>query len=130
MERGSFWDTISSQLQNKGPDYVARCNCREKPLNAGDYVIRPASFSHSPVRELQEMTPLIKASEEELEEVWKLCSESLSMVYSRFECTGSLYACVCPFKAPRGTLAYTFYSLEKHVLLSQVMHFGMISYHH
>ena len=72
MNHGSFWDTIGSQLQNKGSDYVNRCNHREKPLTTGDYVIRPASFSHSPVQELQEMTPLIKASEEELEEVWKI----------------------------------------------------------
>ena len=72
MDHGNFWDTIGSQLQNKGSDYVARCNYRKKPLNTGDYVIHPARFPHSPVQELQEMTPLIKASEDGPEEVWKI----------------------------------------------------------
>ena len=72
MDHGSFWDTIGNQLRGKGPDYVARCNHREKPLNTGDCAIPPASFSHSPVQELREMKPLIKASEEGPEEVWKI----------------------------------------------------------
>ena len=72
MDHGSFWDTIGNQLQNKGSDYVDRCNDRGKPLNTGGYVTHPIHSPHSPVQKLQKMTPLIKASEEELEEVRKI----------------------------------------------------------
>ena len=69
MNHGRFWDTLSRQLENKGPEYVARCTFREKPLITGDYVILPASFSQLPVQEIQESEPLVKVREEDLENV-------------------------------------------------------------
>ena len=69
MDHGGFWDTLSRQLQNKGPDYIARCTFRNKPLNTGDNVILPASFPQSPVQEIQETAPIVKVREEDLKKV-------------------------------------------------------------
>ena len=70
MDRAGFRDTIGSQLQNKGQDYTSRCTFRNKPLNTGDYVIHPQRFSRLPIQEVQETVPLVKASEEDLKDVW------------------------------------------------------------
>ena len=69
MDHGRFWDTLSRQLQNRGPDYVARCNFRNKPLSTGDNVVLPASFPQLPVKEVQEIVPLVKACEEDMKNV-------------------------------------------------------------
>jgi len=79
MDHGRFWNTLSRQLENKGLDYVTRCTFRNKPLYTGDNVILPARFSHLPiqeVQEVQEMEPLVKGSEKDLEKVReRLCYE-------------------------------------------------------
>ena len=69
MDHGRFWDTLSRQLQNKGPDYIARCTLRNKPLNTGDNVILPASFPRLPIREVQGTVPLAEDREKDLESV-------------------------------------------------------------
>ena len=69
MDHGRFWDTLSRQLQNKGPDYIARCTFRNRPLNTGDNVILPARFPQLPVQEVQETVPLVKVCEEDLNNV-------------------------------------------------------------
>ena len=68
MGRGHFWDTLSQQLENKGPDYVGRCIFRNLPLGAGDSIL-PASFPPLPIQEVQDSAPLIKAREEDLQNV-------------------------------------------------------------
>ena len=69
MDHGRFWDTLSRQLENKGPEYTARCTFRNKPLNTGDNVILPARFPQLPVQEVQETVPLVKVCEEDLNNV-------------------------------------------------------------
>jgi len=69
MAHGHFWDTLSRQLQNRGPDYVAMCTFRNKPLNTGDNVILPATFPQLPVQEVQEVEPLVKVCEEDMKNV-------------------------------------------------------------
>lgn len=69
MDRARFWDTLSRQLENKGPEYVARCAFKEKPLSTGDCVILPASFPQLPVQEIQESAPLANDREEDLKNV-------------------------------------------------------------
>lgn len=69
MDHGRFWDTLGRQLENKGPDYIARCTFRNKPLDTGDNVILPASFSQLLVQEVQETAPLVNVCEEDLEKV-------------------------------------------------------------
>jgi hypothetical protein len=64
MNHRRFWDTISQQLENKGPDYIARCTFRNKPPNTGDNVILPASFAQLSVQGIQESAPLVKVREE------------------------------------------------------------------
>jgi len=81
MGHGRFWDTLSQQLQNKGPDYIAKCTFRNKPLNTGDNTILPASFSQLPVQEVQEIVPLVK-----------VCEEDLKNVRERFCCKNSASA--------------------------------------
>ena len=69
MDHGSFWDTLSRQLENKGPDYTARCTFRNKPPNTGDNVFLPGSFPQSPIQEVQETVPLVAGQEKDLENV-------------------------------------------------------------
>ena len=69
MNHGRFWDTLSRQLENKGPEYVARCIFMEKSPNSVDGVVLPASFPQLPVQEIQESAPLIKDCEEDLKNV-------------------------------------------------------------
>ena len=77
MDRGSFWNTVSRQLQNKGQDYIQKCTFRNKPLNTGDNSIAPASFSWSPIQEVQTSVPLVKACEEDLKNVKNHTTKSL-----------------------------------------------------
>lgn len=68
MDRARFWDTLSRQLENKGPKYAARCTLGS-PSNAGDSSIPPASFHTLSIEEVQETTPLVKVCEEDLKNV-------------------------------------------------------------
>jgi len=77
MNHGSFWDTLSRQLENKGPEYIARCTSRSKPPNTWDNVILPVRFSRLPIQEVQEVKPLVKECEEDLEKVCeRFCHET------------------------------------------------------
>lgn len=78
MERAHFWDILSQQLQNKGPDYTERCSFRNAPLDTGDNSILPASFPPQPIQEVQEVLPLVKVREEDLKNVSEqFCCEFL-----------------------------------------------------
>lgn len=68
-DNGRFWDALSKQLQNKGPDYVARCTFMNEPSDAGKNVIPPASFPRQFFQEIQEISPMAKVSEEDLKNV-------------------------------------------------------------
>lgn len=72
MYHERFWNTLSQQLLNKGPDHIARCTFRNKPLTTGDNIIYPASFPPLPIQETQETTPPVKACEEDLKNVWAI----------------------------------------------------------
>ena len=71
IDRGQFWDTLSQQLQRRGPDYIDRCTFRTKPPSPGDDVISPAQFPALPhqVQDIPQATPLVKVSEEDLNKV-------------------------------------------------------------
>ena len=71
LHHGRFWDTLSRQLQQRGPDYIERCTFRNKPLSAADNVILPAVFPLSPsqARGMPQITPLVKVSEEDMKGV-------------------------------------------------------------
>ena len=69
MDRRDFWETLSRQLENKGPEYVARCTIKEEALDTGENVILPASFPQLPVQEIQESAPPVSAREEDLKNV-------------------------------------------------------------
>jgi len=69
FDHGGFWDTLGQQLQQGGVLYVERCTFRNKPLNAGDNVILPATFPPLPIQDTQQVDPLIKLREEDIEAV-------------------------------------------------------------
>ena len=79
MDHASFWDTLSRQLQNQGPEYIARCTFRNQPLNLGDNVILPASFSRLPTQEVQVITPSVKVCDEDLKKVRERFCRELSV---------------------------------------------------
>ena len=96
MDRGHFWDTLSQQLQNKGPDYIDRCIFRNLPSGARDSIL-PASFPPLPIQEVQDSVPLVKACEEDLQNVCeKFCCKFLIVCALMIEYIDSLNACVCP----------------------------------
>jgi len=66
-----FWDNLSQQLQQRGPDYVARCTFRNKPLSIDENVISPATFPSFPdqVQDTPQTAPLVKVREEDLKDV-------------------------------------------------------------
>ena len=125
MKHGSFWDTVSRQLWNKGPDYISRCKLRNKPLNTGDNVIGPASFSRLPVQEVQEAIPLVKGCEEDLANVctvilWDLIhTDTLNVqIHSMLVYVPAKYFTAHSLISPAT-------SLEKSVILSQVRQFSI-----
>lgn len=69
LDHGGFWDTLSHQLQQGGPQYIERCNFRNKPINLGDNVISPATFPPLPIQDTPPVEPLIKVSEEDIKAV-------------------------------------------------------------
>jgi len=71
LHHGRFWDNLSRQLQQRGPEYTERCIFRNKPLSAGDGVILPTQFPPLPhqVQDISQPVPLVKASEEDMKDV-------------------------------------------------------------
>ena len=71
LDHGRFWDSLSRQLQQKGPEYIERCIFRNKPLTTGDNVILPAIFPplSTPVQDIPEVGSLIKVREEDMKNV-------------------------------------------------------------
>ena len=71
LHHGGFWDSLSQQLQQRGPDYIFRCTFRNAPLSSGDGVILPALFPLSPyqLQDTSQTVPPIKASEEHMKDV-------------------------------------------------------------
>ena len=71
LDHGRFWDSLSRQLQQKGPKYIERCTFRNKPLTTGDNVILPAVFPSlsNPTQETPEAASLIKVREEDMKNV-------------------------------------------------------------
>jgi hypothetical protein len=93
LRRGRFWDSLSRQLQQRGPDYIERCTFRNAPLSTGDYVILPALFSSSPyqVQDIPQVAPLVKVSEEDMKEVSGMAS-MFRMRWLSTRATDPLYA--------------------------------------
>lgn len=71
LRHGRFWDTLSQQLQRRGPEYIGRCTFRNAPLGTGDNVILPGKFPLFPyqVQDIPQVAPLIKVSEEDMRDV-------------------------------------------------------------
>lgn len=71
LDHGRFWDSLSRQLQQKGPEYVERCTFRNKPLTTGDNVILPAVFPplQNPNQDVPDAGSLIKLREEDMKNV-------------------------------------------------------------
>lgn len=69
FHRTQFWDALSQQLQQRGPEYIERCTFRNKP--SSDNLISPALFPLSPrqVRDIQQTVPLVKAREQDMKDV-------------------------------------------------------------
>ncbi|KAH6917673.1 hypothetical protein BKA70DRAFT_1178689 [Coprinopsis sp. MPI-PUGE-AT-0042] len=66
-----FWDSMGYQLCKKGKQYRDRCKFRNRPFDAGDYVVAPASF---PPVEVEEKDDIIvpELPREDLEEIHSL----------------------------------------------------------
>jgi len=103
--RGRFWDTLSRQLQHRGPDYVERCTFRNEPLSTDDNIILPARFPPLPpfqVEDVPQDEPLAKVREEDIKNVskmvgWRVSNILTKYVYNRFtpcSCTFSLDAII------------------------------------
>jgi len=71
-----FWDSLSQQLQQRGPDYVARCTFRNKPLSINENVISPAIFPplSYQVQYTPQTAPFAKVREEYLKDVSEMVS--------------------------------------------------------
>lgn len=70
LDHGRFWDSLSRQLQQRGPAYIERCTFRNKPLTTGDNVILPAVFPPLPTQ-VQDIPAgsLVKVREEDMKNV-------------------------------------------------------------
>ena len=74
LDHGRFWDSLSRQLQQKGPDYIERCTFRNRPLSTGDNVILPAVFPPLPnqTQDIPQAVQFVKVREEDLKNVsWR-----------------------------------------------------------
>jgi len=71
LHHGRFWDSLSQQLQKRGPGYIKRCTFRNKPLTVGEDIILPAVFPSLPyqIRDIPQAMPLVKVREEDLKDV-------------------------------------------------------------
>ena len=93
---GGFWDTLSRQLQQQGPEYIKRCTFRSEPLSAGNNVISPATFPSLPylVEDLPPAAPLVKVSEEDMKDVSEI--GIVSKTVTKYMRTDPFHACVRP----------------------------------
>jgi len=71
IRRKRYWDTLSQQLQQWGPEYIKRCTFRSEPLSAGDNVILPGLFPQFPyqIQVMPQAAPLVKVSEDYMKDV-------------------------------------------------------------
>lgn len=73
LGHGRFWDTLSQQLQHRGPDYIERCTFQNKPRpsSAGISVILPAVFPRleHQVQDIPRAAVLVKVCEEDIKNV-------------------------------------------------------------
>ena len=120
IHREGFWDSLSRQLQRRGPDYISRCTHRNEPLSIGDNVILPAQFPPSPYK-VQGFTSLVEVSEEDRKNV----SEMTGIFQIRLSsCAIDLFhACVRSLNVITSLAPYRVTSLDKFVTLSQVSSF-------
>jgi len=77
LDRRRFWDSLSCQLQQKGPDYIERCTFRNKPLSTGGGAVLPALFPLFPneAQDIPQAAQLVKVREEDMNDVsWMTCA--------------------------------------------------------
>jgi len=88
LDHGRFWDSLSRQLQQRGPDYIERCTFRNKPLNTGDNVILPAVFPplSDPAQDTPQTAQLVKVREEDLKNVSEMDGWHVSNVLTGRVC--------------------------------------------
>jgi hypothetical protein len=91
LGRERFWDTLSRQLQQQGPEYVRRCTFRNEPLSTGDNVVLPAQFPLLPFQfeDVPQGDSLVKVREEDIKKVsemvgWRVSNVLTKYVYNRF----------------------------------------------
>ena len=75
LGRGRFWDTLSRQLEHRGPDYVERCTFQNGLQSTGDFVtILPVVFpllKHQ-VQDAPQAAKLDKVREEDIKNVSRM----------------------------------------------------------
>ena len=71
LHHEGFWDSLSRQIQQRGPEYIERCTFRNEPPSASDDVVLPAQFPPLPrqVQDVPHAEPLVKVSDEEMKDV-------------------------------------------------------------
>lgn len=70
LQRTRFWDTISRQFQQRGPNYIERCIIQREPhLIAEDDAISPAVFPPLPELDPDTEDLSLSVSEEDMKEV-------------------------------------------------------------
>ena len=76
LRRGRFWDSLSGQLQRRGPDYIERCTFRNAPLSTDNNVVPPALFPSSSyqAQDTPQAAPFIKVCEEDVKDVSEMAS--------------------------------------------------------
>lgn len=95
LDHGRFWDSLSRQLQQRGPDYINRCTFRNKPLNIGDNVISPAVFPPLPdlVQDIPQTAHLVKVREEDMKNVSKVDGRHVSNALTELTCANRSILC-------------------------------------
>ena len=71
LDRTRFWDSLSQQLQQRGPDYVKRCTLQDEPLSTCNNAILPMIFPPlpNPAQDVPQATQLIRIHEEDIKDV-------------------------------------------------------------
>jgi len=95
LDHGRFWDSLSRQLQQRGPDYIERCTFRNKPLNTGDNVIQPAVFPPLPdqVQDTPQAAYLVKLREEDMKNVSDVNGRHVANTLAEFPCANRSILC-------------------------------------
>lgn len=95
LDHGRFWDSLSRQLQLRGPDYIERCTFRNKPLNTGDNVIQPAVFPPLPdqVQDTPQAAYLVKLGEEDMKNVSDVNGRHVANTLAELACTNRSIPC-------------------------------------